>query len=522
MPLAQITAGRPSPPAIVRRSSDRKCCAGTGEQHRVAARPPRAGSAVTPMRASSVCPAGTRGVARRVDLPARSDRAPAAPPAGARGRVRQRGAPGAGADDPDRSIIMALCSSAVVGPTPVPVPGAGGGGSPASGGASGQSSGQRGAGRIERVGQAERQPLGARPGDHRGIVGAQLRRRRDQQRAAPPASRRPAGARIAWLAATPPATTSALGLPMPAWNCARPARSRSTITSPTAAWNEAQRSRTSSSRSGCDLLGLPHRRLQPGEREVHAGRPTIGRGRAKRVALPLPPPSRPAGRRDSRAQQLGRLVEGLADRVVDRGAEPHDRGRRPRTATIWLWPPETRSSNRGTAVALVSRAVSACAFEMVDRDQRLLVPAAIALAVISRRSRRRSGPARRRPPTPSRSREAHAGLRHRLGDHAMSSASTWARAAISGTTPPKAAMLVELREHDVGQNPCPPSAVDHRRRRLVATRLDAEHNHPNALANRQAHSSVAGRWWPHFKNMPSSLVYRSLRSLPLPPEEGLG
>src|SRR5512144_1748705 len=41
------------------------------------------------------------------------------------------------------------------------------------------------------------------------------------------------------------------------------------------------------------------------------------------------------------------------------------------------------------------------------------------------------------------------------------------------------AMVLELREHQVAENAL--AAVDHRRRRLVATRLDAEDDHPMAL-----------------------------------------
>ena len=62
---------------------------------------------------------------------------------------------------------------------------------------------------IQRSVKPERQPFGAGPGDHGAVVGAQLGRRH-HQRGADFERRRGAGTlRIAWLAATPPAATSA-------------------------------------------------------------------------------------------------------------------------------------------------------------------------------------------------------------------------------------------------------------------------------------------------------------------------
>ena len=105
---------------------------------------------------------------------------------------------------------------------------------------------------------------------------------------------------------------------------------RSSITSTTAAWNEAQRSATSRGFQRRDRLGgEPRRRLQPGEREV-GGRPAEQRARqreAGRIALPR----RRFDRRAAgigQAEQLGGLVEGFADRVVHRRAEPDDSRRR--------------------------------------------------------------------------------------------------------------------------------------------------------------------------------------------------
>ena len=60
-----------------------------------------------------------------------------------------------------------------------------------------------------------------------------------------------------------------------------------------------------------------------------------------------------------------------------------------------------------------------------------------------------------------------------------SSASTWARAAISGTTPPNAACSLTWLKHHIGQDLAAAvlETFDHRRRGLVAGRLDAEDDH---------------------------------------------
>ncbi len=66
----------------------------------------------------------------------------------------------------------------------------------------------------------------------------------------------------------------------------------------------------------------------------------------------------------------------------------------------------------------------------------------------------------------------------------MSSASTWARAAISGTTPPKAACSLICESTTLDEDLARPAEIgplDHGRRGLVAGRLDAEHKHPGPI-----------------------------------------
>ena len=75
--------------------------------------------------------------------------------------------------------------------------------------------------------------------------------------------------------------------------------------------------------------------------------------------------------------------------------------------------------------------------------------------------------------------ESDASLAAWLRRSTPSSASTWARAAISGTTPPKAAWADDLRQDDIGEDAAGAAVapVDDGGGGLVATRFDAENDH---------------------------------------------
>ena len=75
----------------------------------------------------------------------------------------------------------------------------------------------------------------------------------------------------------------------------------------------------------------------------------------------------------------------------------------------------------------------------------------------------------------------------------MSSASTWARAAISGTTPPNAACSSICDSTTLERIVPRPSSLplDQRRRGFVAGRLDAEHDHVASRGSRFAFSAGA-------------------------------
>ena len=127
------------------------------------------------------------------------------------------------------------------------------------------------------------------------------------------------------LAATPPATTSAVGARPIVWRKrSSPASVRSSTTSAIAAWKEAQKSATSLRAEGCVLLHREtQRRLQAGKGEVRAGRADqrTRQREAARIARPRRALDiRPAG--IGEAEQFRGLVEGFAQRVVDGRAEP--------------------------------------------------------------------------------------------------------------------------------------------------------------------------------------------------------
>ena len=177
--------------------------------------------------------------------------------------------------------------------------------------------------------------------------------------------------RIAWLAATPPAATSAVGAPKRSRNSRRPWRSRSVTISTTASWNEAAEVGDVLVRQRRDLLGLePHRRLEPGQREIGVA-PAAHRPRQEEAAAVaaggLALDLRPAG--IAEAEQLRGLVEGLADGVVARGAEPDiiaDAAHRDDLGVAARGEEQAVGKRRAVGEPRGER----MGFEMIDRDQR--------------------------------------------------------------------------------------------------------------------------------------------------------
>ena len=227
---------------------------------------------------------------------------------------------------------------------------------------------------VERVGHARAPAARAGPGDHGAVVGAQLQRRRHQRRCRPrrrgdaapcgsPGWRRRRRRRPARSARR-----------ICARNMRKPARSRSSTTSTTACWNEAHRSATSWSDSGAIFSASSRSAVFRPESEKSASlRPCIGRGSAKRVASPRSGfllDLRAA--RIAEAEQLGGLVEGLADGVVHGGAEPHVIADAAHGDDLGVAAGGEEQAIRKRRVVGQPRG-QRMRFQMIDRDQRLVL-----------------------------------------------------------------------------------------------------------------------------------------------------
>ena len=191
-------------------------------------------------------------------------------------------------------------------------------------------------------------------------------------------------------------------------------------------------------------------------------------------------------------EQLRGLVEGFADGVVDGGAEPHVVADAEHRDDLGV-PAGGEEQAIGKRRAVGEPRGERVRLEMIDRDQRLLAD-----------QRDRLGGGEADDHAADQSRSGGGGDAVEVGEAAlpasaialamiMSSASTWARAAISGTTPPKAACSL-ICESTTLDRILPGPAVgplDHRRRGFVAGRLDAEHDHGRFHSART--SAVADR-----------------------------
>ena len=215
--------------------------------------------------------------------------------------------------------------------------------------------------------------------------------------------------------------------------------------------------------------------FRPEKEKSGCAEPFIGRGKAKRAGSPSLRRAldiRPA--RIGQAEHLGRLVEGLAERVVDRRgpalvvadpAHQHDLRVAAGDEQQQIGEVEPVGQPRRQRVA----------FEMVDRKQRLAGGAAIAFAVISPTISppTRPGPAVAAIASTSASRIP--GIGKRRLDDAVQRLDMGARRDLRHHAA-EGRMLLDLAEHDVGQDLRLGAVAqfDHARRGLVATRLDAE------------------------------------------------
>ncbi len=256
---------------------------------------------------------------------------------------------------------------------------------------------------------------------------------------------------------------------------------RLATTSVTAAWNDAQRSATSWSDSGAAASAARRTAVFRPEKEKSApGRSISGRGRSKRARVAARRRGLDRGAAGiGEAEELRDLVEGLAQRVVDGGADAAVARRRPRRRRTACGRRRRAGADRETAMPSVRRAVSAWPSRWLMATSGFLAASAIALAVVRPTSTPpiRPGPGGRGDGVDVG--EGDAGLASSPRCTTPSSASTWARAAISGTTPPKIGVGVGLAEDDVGENFAAAVGVarDDGGGGFVAARFDAEDKH---------------------------------------------
>ena len=238
---------------------------------------------------------------------------------------------------------------------------------PRTGSAAG-SSGQRGRAAKSSGSAALLQALEPGPGDHRGIVGAQRAAAARRSAGRGSAASSSSAARTAVLAATPPATTSAVTSPI------RSSARRSAV-------EHAVDRRLLEARGDVGVGVIARCRaarstalLSPANEKCGSPLPTQRARQADgaRIAFQRQPlDRRPAG--IAEAEDLGGLVERLAQRVVDRRAEPAVAADALDPQQLAMAARDQQQQHRETAsVGSASRGRQRVAFEVIDRDQRLV------------------------------------------------------------------------------------------------------------------------------------------------------
>ena len=222
-------------------------------------------------------------------------------------------------------------------------------------------------------------------------------------------------------------------------------------------------------RQGLDRMA--HGGLEAGEGEIAAlpAAQRAGQGETAGIAVLGGALDRgPAG--IAEPQHLAHLVEGLADRVVDRGAEQAVAAH-PFDGDELAMPARDQQSQIGEVDRIGQPGGEHMGFEMVDREEREVVRGGDRLAGhrADDDAADQPRPGGRRHPVERI--EADPGILHGPRDHPVDRLQMRARGDLRHH-PAIVAMGVELVAHHIGEDRAP--VVDHRRRGLVAARLDPE------------------------------------------------
>ncbi len=471
MPLAQAitgVAGRITDPSAV--AAWRSACAGTTSST-ASASPASAirrrhGDALVEANARQTRvlagrPQGGVAASRAISVtqrPARAD------------RIGKRAAPRAGAhhrDAFDRHGAQASCGAA----------------SGTTGLATSDERPARARRHVERIGQAEREPFGAGPRDHGGVVGAQLGRRHHQHGGG---LERDAVQHLADRLVGGDAT----GGDQRGRLAERVAKHAQAATQPVRHHVDhrllKRRAQIGDVLVGerSDLLGRqPQRGLQSGQREIAVAAPRH-RPRQRETTgvaeLRRPLDLRPA--RIVEPEELRGLVEGFADGVVERGAQPH-------VIADAAHGDDLGVSAGGEEQAIGERHVideagrERVRLEVVHRDQRLLLDQRDRLGGGQSDDHAADQPGAGRGRNAVELVEVAPGLPHRPADQQVEDLHMGARRDL-GYHAAERRMVGDLREHDVRPDLAAPvrQPLDHRGRGLVAGRLDAEDDHENQSA----------------------------------------
>ena len=245
---------------------------------------------------------------------------------------------------------------------------------------------------------------------------------------------------------------------------------------------------------------MAHRRLQPREREVG---PRAPQHRARQIEAPrIPAGSRAFDGRTARiiqAQEPRRLVEGFARRVVDGAAETpiaaHAFDHQKLAVTT-----RNQQEEIGELDRLDQAHGKRMPLQVIDGEKRQAVDGGDRLSHGHAHDDAADQAGTSGGRDPLKVAEAHSRLRKGAGDQPVQMVEMAARGDFRHH-PAEGAVLVELGQHEIGENA---PVVGHQSgRRLVATRLDSQHDH--------GHLHTPFPWSPPRPNPGAAMTPRPIR-----------